>query len=302
MADYLSFETIYQTVMKAIGDSQYARSDEVKAICNQVYLNEILVCDDLYPPFWLMECDDTMKSKARATITGITKASPPVVTATAHGFVDGDLVTIYDVVGMTELNYRTFVVDQVSADTFHLHDYSLTDIVGAGYTTYTSGGYAHHRGVTLTDTQKVLWANWHGYNKGMEFISPQQVEDQATWMDVSCSRPLKMMHKQVYTAAGAQIDYLLWYQAADAAYNLRVWYVKQAARLSATTDVPLLPYQFHDAIVAGAITRLGENKVQVESGVVWPTIYNAEIEAIKAFNRKWWMDHKPYERSGLFLP
>ena len=111
-----------------------------------------------------------------------------------------------------------------------------------------------------------------------------------------------MMHRQVYTAAGAQIDYLLWYQAADAAYNLRVWYVKQAARLSATTDVPLLPYQFHDAIVAGAITRLGENKVQVEAGVVWPAIYNAELESIKTYNRKWWDDHKPYERSGLFLP
>jgi len=109
------------------------------------------------------------------------------------------------------------------------------------------------------------------------------------------------MHRREYTAAGAQYDYLLWFQAADAAYNLRLWYEKQCARLSATTDVPVLPYQFHDAIIAGAITRLGENKVQVEAGVVWPAIYKAHIDAIKAFNRKWWADHKPYERSGLFL-
>ena len=302
MSNFLTFENIYQTVMKAIADSQYARSDEVKAIVNQVYLNEILHADDLYPLYWLMEVDDTKKSKARATITGITKASPPVVTATAHGFVDGDLVTIYGVAGMTELNYRTFLVDDAAANTFELQDLSGVDIVGAGYTTYTSGGYAHHRGISLTDCEKVIRANWYGYNKGMDFIGPDQLEDQSSWMDDSRSRPLKCMHKQIYTSAGTQLDYLMWFQASDAAYNLRLWYVKQADRLSSTSDVPLLPPQFHDAIIAGAITRLGENKVQVEAGVVWPTIYNAEVDSLVAFNRNWWEEHKPFERSKLFLP
>ncbi len=287
--------------MKAIGDAQYARSDEVKAICNQVYLNEILQCDELYPLFWLLECDDTKKSKARATITGATAANPVVISATAHGFVDGDLVTIYGVAGMTELNYRTFVVDYDSANAFHLHDFSATDINGAAYTAWTSGGYAHHRGMKLTSCNRVIRANWHGYNKGLEFISQAQLEDQSSWWDASISRPLKMMHRRVYTAAGAQADYLYWFQASDAAYNLRLWYEKQCARLSETTDVPLLPYQFHDAIIAGAITRLGENKVQVEAGVVWPILYKAHIEAIKAFNRKYWQEQKSYERQGLFL-
>jgi len=174
MDNYLTFEGIYQTIMKAIGDSQYSRSDEVKAVANMVYLNEICQCDELYPLFWLLECDDSKKTKTRATITGITAASPPVVTAAAHGFVDGDLVTIYGVVGMTEVNNRTFLVDDKAANTFELQDLSGVDIVGAGYTAWTSGGYAHHRGISLTACNRVLRANWHGYNKGLDFIDLKQ--------------------------------------------------------------------------------------------------------------------------------
>lgn len=302
MADYMTFENIYQTVMKAIADSQYARTDEVKAIVNMVYLNEICQCDDLYPLFWLLECDDSKVSKVRATITGITAANPCVISATAHGFATNDLITIYGVVGMIELNYRTFRVVKDSANAVHLHDLSDTDINSTAYTAWTSGGYLHHRGTLLTSCQKVLRANWHGYNKGLSFIGAEQLEVESTWWDVSRSRPLKIMHRRVYTAAGAQYDYLLWFQAADAKYYLRLWYERQVARLSAVGDVPILPYQFHDAIVSGAITRLGENKVQVEAGVVWPAIYKAQIEAIKTFNRKYWEEQKPFERSGLFLP
>jgi hypothetical protein len=302
MANYLTFQNIYETVMKAIADSQYARSDEVKAICNMIYLDELLHCDDLYPLYWLMECEDSRKTNTRATITGITKAAPPVVTATAHGFSDGDIVTIYGVEGMTELNNRTFMVDDKNTNTFELQDLSGTDIVGTGYTTYTSGGYVHHRGISISDCEKVLHANWYGYNKGMDFISPEKLEAESGWMDDSLSRPTKCMHKQVYTAAGTQLDYLLWYPAPDDNYSLRLWYVTQAARLSSASDVPLLPPQFHDAIISGAITRLGENKVQVEAGVIWPTIYNAQVDGLVAFNRNWWEEHKPYERSKLFLP
>ncbi len=301
MANYLSFETIYQTVMKAIGDAQYSRSDEVKAIINQVYLNEICVCDDLYPLFWLLECDDAKKTKTRATITGITAANPIVVSATAHGFISGDIVTFYGIVGMTELNYRTFVIVKDSANAFHLTDFSGSNVDGTAYTAWSSGGYAHHRGITLTSCAKVLRMNWHGYNKGLDFISMEQLENQSTWWDESLSRPLKIMNRRVFTAAGAQYDYLLWFQAPDAAYYARIWYEKLVARLVNTTDVPVLPYQFHDALISGAITRLGENKVQVEAGVIWPGLYKAHIEAIKAFNRKWWKETKPYERQGLFL-
>ena len=69
------------------------------------------------------------------TITDITSAAPPVVTVTSHPYVTGNLVKIYDVSGMTEVNEKIYEVTKVDANTF-----SLTDIDGTKYTTYTSGG------------------------------------------------------------------------------------------------------------------------------------------------------------------
>jgi len=69
------------------------------------------------------------------TITAITKANPAVVSVTNHGFVDGDVVYIAGVVGMTEVNGGTFVVNQLTTGTFELVDTNST-----GYGTYSSGG------------------------------------------------------------------------------------------------------------------------------------------------------------------
>ena len=69
------------------------------------------------------------------TITGISTASPAVVTAVAHGFLTDYLVKIEDVSGMTEVNGRVFQVTTVTADTF-----SLNNIDSNQYTAYTSGG------------------------------------------------------------------------------------------------------------------------------------------------------------------
>ncbi len=68
-------------------------------------------------------------------ITAVTAADPPVVTSTTHGLEDGDIVTITTVVGMTELNGKTFIVDQINANSFNLFDADAT-----GYGAYVSGG------------------------------------------------------------------------------------------------------------------------------------------------------------------
>jgi len=70
------------------------------------------------------------------TITGITAANPGVVTASSHGYSNGDHVWINSVVGMTEVNGRRFVVANKTTHTF--------DIVidTSGYTAYASAGVA----------------------------------------------------------------------------------------------------------------------------------------------------------------
>lgn len=301
MADYLTFQNIYEAVMLATGDAQFSRAVEVKAVCNMIYLNEVNQCDDLYPLFWLFEVDDAKKSKAPVTaMTAITKATPPVVTSVAHGLATGDVVTFYDVLGMTELNYNTYHVTRVSADTFNLQTLAKADVAGAGYGAAGTTGKAHHRGTLLTACRRVLDANWHGYDH-MTPISPAEISNESTWLDISTSTPLRRFHRKIFTAAGAQYDYLLWYQAAQVTLNLHIQYEIQPARLSAVGDVPLGPPQVGDAIVAGSIMRLGENAVQVEAGVIWPSVYNSNIAAIRSLNRQWWEENKPSERSRSFL-
>lgn len=73
-------------------------------------------------------------------ITGITQANPAVVTSAAHGRVNGDIVYIGGVQGMTQVNTCNsevaYVVAGATTNTFQ-----LTGINSTGYGAYTSGGH-----------------------------------------------------------------------------------------------------------------------------------------------------------------
>ena len=81
--------------------------------------------------------------EAPLTITGITQAATAVVTSAAHGLANGKWVKISGVVGMTQVNGRTYEVRNVAANTFEL--FSVPDGVAVNstaYTAYSSGGTA----------------------------------------------------------------------------------------------------------------------------------------------------------------
>ena len=88
-----------------------------------------------------------------AAITAITAASPPVVTSTAHGLSDGNVVTIAGVVGMTEVNGGVFIVEELTANTF-----SLLGVDATGYAAYVSGG-------TFDVATLSNWCEITGYNR-----------------------------------------------------------------------------------------------------------------------------------------
>jgi hypothetical protein len=82
------------------------------------------------------------------TITGATKADPVVITATAHGFSNADLIRHSDFVGgMTELNGNTYKVANKTANTYELTSPDDgTDIDGTAFTVaYVSGGIANKK-------------------------------------------------------------------------------------------------------------------------------------------------------------
>ena len=65
-----------------------------------------------------------------------------ITTTSNHGFSDGDEIYIDNIVGMTELNGRNFIVSIISgdADTFMLKDLFGDHVNSQTFTSYTSGG------------------------------------------------------------------------------------------------------------------------------------------------------------------
>ena len=76
-------------------------------------------------------------------ISGITQANPAVVTATSHGYSNGDEVVITGVVGMTEVNGKRFLVANKTTNTFELQDKDGVDINSSSFTAYSSGGISN---------------------------------------------------------------------------------------------------------------------------------------------------------------
>ncbi len=87
--------------------------------------------------------DEGVVTETATVITGITQANPGVVTTSlAHGYANGDTVIINGVVGMTEINGRRFLVNNVTATTFELQDTDGVNFDTSGFTAYGSAGTA----------------------------------------------------------------------------------------------------------------------------------------------------------------
>ncbi|MBB5772696.1 Flp pilus assembly protein TadG [Brevundimonas vesicularis] len=83
---------------------------------------------------------------AAKSISGITRASPGVVTANGHGLSTDDYVWISGVSGMTQINNRAYKVVRIDANRVSLQYqsganwYALNTTSGNGYSSYSSGG------------------------------------------------------------------------------------------------------------------------------------------------------------------
>ncbi len=69
------------------------------------------------------------------SLTGVSLTNPCVITAPNHSLLTGDEITIYDVVGTTELNGNFYTVTSLTENTF-----SLDGIDATGFTAYVQGG------------------------------------------------------------------------------------------------------------------------------------------------------------------
>ena len=81
--------------------------------------------------------DVTLSDVAIKQITGVTTATPPVVTSASHGFANGDIVWIRGVGGVLNAN-GLFKIANQATNTFELQRLDGVNVVGTG--SYTSGG------------------------------------------------------------------------------------------------------------------------------------------------------------------
>lgn len=84
--------------------------------------------------------DGAYITETAKTPSAITKANPGVVTSNAHGYNNGDWIKLDGIGGMTELNGRTAIVANKTANTFQLTDHTGANINTSAYTTFTAGG------------------------------------------------------------------------------------------------------------------------------------------------------------------
>lgn len=149
---------------------------EVKNSANTVRLvkflynfNEIVLeFGDLYMR-WFINGDQA--TEAAKVITGITQASPAVVTSVAHGYSNGDEVYISGVVGMTQVNGRNFKISGVTANTYQLREMDGTTAFNATtYGPYTSGG-------TSEKVRELVTPYEHETLKYLKYAQPDSVSD-----------------------------------------------------------------------------------------------------------------------------
>ena len=118
-------------------------------------------------------------------VTGVTAASPVVVTAASHGLVDMDVVEFSDITWTTtvddflnetqpdQLNNLRFKVKNATTNTFELTDLDGVDIDGSAYNAYVSGGFVRKAVSTVSGF-------WHLEGETLSILADGSVEDRQT--------------------------------------------------------------------------------------------------------------------------
>ena len=118
-------------------------SSKNTALIDFIYSSDNVVQIEAGDGYFRFYKDYSPISETAKNITGATQANPVVITSAAHGYSNGDEIYIDDIVGMTELNNKYYLISNKTTNTYELHDIYGNDIDGTGYTAYTSGGKSY---------------------------------------------------------------------------------------------------------------------------------------------------------------
>lgn len=148
------YEIVTPWLAADLFDLNYAQSGDILTVTHPEYapvevvritntnwtISEIAFTPDT--PFPTNITTSVKTATVSGTITGITQANPAVVTSTSHGRSVGDLLIIFSVGGMVEINSFVYEVTQVlSGSQFVIaYRYSGFTVDSTSFSAYTSGG------------------------------------------------------------------------------------------------------------------------------------------------------------------
>jgi len=147
--------------------------------------------------------DSGLKYKDEQNITGITSASPPVVTIVGHGWASGAVVHIRNVLGCTAINNTSFTIANVTANTFE-----LSGIDGSDWANYISGGIAQREATTVTgldhlDGEEVaIFANGKAYPNKKVMNGSVSISEPAPVISVGLPIETRIKTLRLSTLAG----------------------------------------------------------------------------------------------------
>lgn len=86
--------------------------------------------------FTYVTTNPVVENQNAAAITGITAASPAVVSQTSHGYSDGDIIQFYGTTGMLQIAGMNFQISTVNAN-----DYTLVGLRAVGFAAPATAGF-----------------------------------------------------------------------------------------------------------------------------------------------------------------
>jgi len=200
---------------------------------------------------------------AAKTVSGVTLSSGSAVSisATAHGFTDGQTVRFASVGGTTELNGKVYTVDNATTDAFELQN---TD--GDDFAAYTSGGTVERVVNTATlahlaGEDVAVWADGA--------VQPTQTADASTGVITLAKFANRVIVGLPYTAKIKTLPIAAALSKAKRVYKSTLRFFRTITGEVGVSDADLSDIQFLDtAFVMGAgpdfFTGIKETYIQGE--------------------------------------
>ena len=176
VSDIGTTQAIVESV--AVIPNAAASADELYIVVKRYINGGVVRYIEYLRPHWDSEFDQEdaffidsgLTLDAPLTVSAVTKADPAVVTVSSHTFSDGDDIRFTDVVGMTELNKKAYIIGEATTHTFELfnnvkNSVTITAATAANPVVITAAahGLSNSDQIGIFDVVGMTQLNGNGY-------------------------------------------------------------------------------------------------------------------------------------------